>query len=97
MTHLNSRETRSVQRFQPLYPGAVKIGSLGQKVVGRNIHAAFEYQIDPRLFFGGRMELERAPDYTPNRAMFYLRYNLDRAAAQPVRLPPEPVQPYSQF
>lgn len=64
---------------------------------GLSFHAAFEYQLDPRLFFGGRMELERSPDYTPNRAMFYLRYNLDRTAAQPVRLPPEPVQPYSQF
>lgn len=29
-------ETRSEQRFQPLYAGAVKVGSLVQKVVGRN-------------------------------------------------------------
>lgn len=36
MTHLISRETRSAQQFQTLCSGAVKIGSPGQKVVGRN-------------------------------------------------------------
>ena len=34
LTHPIGRDTRSVQRFQPLYPGAVKVGSLGQMVVG---------------------------------------------------------------
>lgn len=36
LTHPLGRKTPSVQRFQPLCPGAVKVGSLGQKVVGRN-------------------------------------------------------------
>jgi tetratricopeptide (TPR) repeat protein len=67
------------------------------KSKGGSFHAAFEYQVGPKLFLGGRMELDRSPDYTPDRTMLYLRYNLDRTAAQPVRLPPESLQPYSQF
>ncbi|MCX7143781.1 MAG: cellulose synthase subunit BcsC-related outer membrane protein [Proteobacteria bacterium] len=64
---------------------------------GRSFHAGWEYQLQSRLFVGGRIEIERSENYTPNRAMFYLRYNLDRAAAQPVALQQEPVNPTSQY
>lgn len=64
---------------------------------GHAFSAAFEYQMNPRLFFGGRLEIERSDYYTPNRALFYVRQSLGRAAAQPVLLPPEPVFPSSQF
>jgi len=64
---------------------------------GRSFHLGWEYQIDSRLFVGGRVEIERSENYTPNRTMFYLRYNLDRVAAQPVALQPDPVIPTSQY
>ncbi|MBZ0091346.1 MAG: BCSC C-terminal domain-containing protein [Sulfuricellaceae bacterium] len=64
---------------------------------GHGVSAAFEYQLDPKLFLGGRLELERSDYYAPNRLLFYLRYDLDHIAAQPVLLPPEPVIPTSQF
>lgn len=65
--------------------------------VGRSLHGAWEYQVEPQWFIGGRLEMERAVDYTPNRLLFYFRYNTERSAAQPVALPPLPVQPTSQF
>lgn len=64
---------------------------------GWSLHLGWEYQFDPRLFLGGRVEIERAADYAPDRYLIYLRYNFDRPAAQPVRLPPEPFVPYSQY
>jgi hypothetical protein len=36
VTHRLGLKTRLVPRFQPLCTGSVKVGSLGQKVVGRN-------------------------------------------------------------
>lgn len=59
--------------------------------------AALEYQVEPKLFLGGRLDIERSDYYAPDRLEFYLRYALDHSAAQPVQLPPEPVVPASQF
>ena len=67
------------------------------KAKGRSFHLGWEYQMNSRLFVGGRIEIERSPDYAPNRTIFYLRYNLDRVAAQPVALQPEPIIPTSQY
>ncbi|MDD5759830.1 MAG: cellulose synthase subunit BcsC-related outer membrane protein [Desulfobulbaceae bacterium] len=64
---------------------------------GTSLHAGWEYQVDPKLFIGGRFEVERSQDYSPNRVIFYLRYALDHSAAKPVLLPPEPILPTSQF
>ncbi len=64
---------------------------------GYSAIAAWEYQVTPHLFVGNRLEIERSPYYAPNSMIFYLRYALDRAAAQPVFLQPEPVIPTSQF
>jgi tetratricopeptide (TPR) repeat protein len=64
---------------------------------GSSFSAAFEYQLNPRLFLGGRLEIERSDYYAPNRALLYIRQSLGRSAAQPVLLPPEPVLPTSQF
>lgn len=64
---------------------------------GWSLHLGWEYQLDPSVFLGGRIEIERSPDYAPDRYLLYLRYNLDRAAAQPVPLQPAPFLPYSQF
>lgn len=64
---------------------------------GYSLKAAWEYQLKPKLFAGGVLALDRSESYAPNQAMFYLRYSLDHAGAQPVFLPPEPVEPSSQF
>lgn len=65
--------------------------------VGRSLAAAFEYQMRPKLFVGGRFEIDRSTDYAPNRLFFYFRYDLDRSGARPVAFPPEPLIPASQF
>ena len=65
--------------------------------IGRSLSAAFEYQLQPQLFIGGRFEIDRSTDYAPNRALFYFRYNLDRDSARPVVFPPEPLVPVSQY
>jgi hypothetical protein len=75
----------------PFYAG----GSNGRSF-GRSISAQWEYQLSPRLFAGGRIDLERSINYTPNRLLLYVRMG-ERAAAQPVALPPEPGLPAWQY
>jgi hypothetical protein len=65
--------------------------------VGRSLSFSWEYQADMRLFIGGRAEMDRSADYSPNRFVFYLRYALDRLSARPVAFLPEPVNPTSQY
>ncbi len=64
---------------------------------GYSVDATGEYQISQQLFVGGMLSIARAVDYTPDRALFYLRYSMDHAAAQPVFFRPKPVIPSSQF
>jgi len=59
--------------------------------------AACEYQASQKLFVGGLLNVERSDYYAPNRILFYLRYSLDRPAAQPVHFQPLAVEPSSQF
>lgn len=65
-------------------------GSNGRSY-GRSLAATAEHQLAPSVFVGGRMELERSTNYTPNRFLLYVRYTPDGPAARPVLLPPEPV------
>lgn len=64
---------------------------------GQSLKAAWEYQIEPKLLVGGLLALDRSESYAPNRLLFYMRYSLDHPAAQPVFMPPEPIEPSSQF
>lgn len=75
----------------PVYAGGPGSGT------GYSLRGAWEYQVDPQLFAGGQLSIERSINYAPNRALLYLRYALDRPAAQPVYFPPLPVDPSSQF
>ena len=72
-------------------------GGAGGRSVGRALAAGWEHQLAPSVFVGGRVELERAPDYTPNRFLLYLRVATDHAAARPVALPPEPILRGARF
>ena len=64
---------------------------------GYSLTAAWEYQIEPKLFAGGAFSIDRSDYYAPNRALIYLRYSFDHPGAQPVFIPPEPIEPSSQF
>jgi tetratricopeptide (TPR) repeat protein len=75
----------------PTYAGGPGRGT------GYSLRGAFEYQVNKQLFVGGQLAIERSEFYAPNRALFYLRYALDRPAAQPVYFPPLPVEPSSQL
>lgn len=75
----------------------VYAGGPSSKGTGHSLMAACEYQAAPRLFAGGLFAIDRSDYYAPNRALVYLRYSFDHAGAQPVFLPPEPMEPSSQF
>lgn len=77
--------------IMPVYAGGSSSGR------GYSLKAAGEYQVEPKLFVGGMLSLDRSQSYAPNRLMFYMRYSLDHPAAQPVFMPPEPVESSSQF
>lgn len=77
--------------------GPTYAGGSGTVGFGYSAEAAWEYQLDQKLFVGGVLSVERAEYYSPNRALFYLRYSLEHPAAQPVYFTPEPVEPSSEF
>lgn len=63
---------------------------------GYSIGGAIEYRLTPRLFGGGRLQIDRSLYYTPNFAIFYLRYMFDGQSG-PVPYPPEPIRAYSRY
>lgn len=75
----------------PTYTGGEAIGR------GYSMRGICEYQVERKLIVGALAAIDRSENYSPNRAMIYLRYSLDRPAAQPVAFPPLPVEPSSQF
>lgn len=75
----------------PIYAGGPSHGT------GFSVKAAWEYQVAPKLLAGGLFSIDRSDYYAPNRALIYLRYSIDRPAAQPVFMPPEPMEPSSQY
>lgn len=75
----------------PVYAGGPSHGT------GFSLKAAWEYQVTPKLLAGGLFSIDRSDYYAPNRALIYLRYSIDHPAAQPVFMPPEPMEPSSQF
>lgn len=75
----------------PFYVGGPGHGT------GQSLKAAWEYQVEPKLFVGGSLSIDRSESYAPNRLLFYMRYSLDHPGAQPVFMPPESIEPSSQF
>lgn len=63
---------------------------------GHSLLAAAEYRLTPHLAMGGRFSVDRSDYYNPNSLLVYLRYFLE-PRTEPVRFPPTPVKPYSQF
>lgn len=92
----NEMQTRAIAAaastgVSPVYSKSSSQGT------GYSLTAAWEYQIQPQLFFGAVLSVERSVNYAPNRAALYLRYALDRPAAQPVSMMPEPIAPFSRY
>lgn len=103
-----SRSQTRAGLFYPTDPAlqsqAVALGSVDPTYAagtsggrGYSLRAAWEYQATPQLFIGGLFAMDRSDFYAPNQALLYLRYSIDHPGAQPVFLPPEPVEPSSQF
>ncbi len=80
-----------VNFITPVYTGTPSRGT------GYSMTASCEYQVAPQFFAGGLFSIDRAQSYAPNRAMLYLRYALGQPGAQPVFMPPEPLEPSSRF
>lgn len=74
----------------PVYTGGNGHGT------GYSLGGSLEYQIAPKLFAGGRLQIDRSEYYTPNFALLYMRYLFD-AHTGAVPYPPDPVTPYSRF
>jgi Flp pilus assembly protein TadD len=77
--------------LDPYYAGGPSRGA------GRSLALSSEYQLSARTFLGGLAELDRSPDYAPNRFLLYLRHAYDRPAARTVFFPSRPFGPTSQY
>lgn len=71
-------------------------GPGGGAGVGYALRGALEYQLAPRWYLGGTLDLDRSEFYTPNAYGAYLRYDFD---GRPLRIPfpPRPPRPYASF
>jgi cellulose synthase operon protein C len=71
-------------------------GPGGGTGVGYALRGALEYQLTPRWYLGGTLDLDRSEFYTPNAYGAYLRYDFD---GRPLRIPfpPRPPRPYASF
>lgn len=75
----------------PYYPGGPGKGK------GWGLAGSWEYRLDDQTVIGSRLGLDRSAAYSPNYLILYLRHALDKAERMPLRMPPEPVIPTSQF
>ncbi|HEY5995286.1 MAG TPA: cellulose synthase subunit BcsC-related outer membrane protein [Gallionellaceae bacterium] len=74
----------------PIYAGGPGHGT------GFSFGGAVEYRLTSRLYGGALGQIDRSAYYTPNYAIFYLRYMLDSQTGA-VPFPPDPVKAYSRF
>jgi cellulose synthase operon protein C len=74
----------------PTYTGGKGHGT------GWSLGGALEYKFTPQLFGDARIQIDRSAYYTPNFAIFSLRYMFD-AQTGAVPYPPQPVKAYSRY
>ena len=74
----------------PFYTGGKGHGT------GWSLGGALEYRVTRHLFAGARLQIDRSEYYTPNFAIFYLRYMFDEHTGA-VPYPPDPVKAYSRY
>jgi len=75
--------------------GATYTGGISHST-GFSLGGALEHRISPQLFGGVLGQIDRSAYYTPNYAIFYLRYTFEPQSA-PMNFPPEPIKAYSRF
>ena len=87
---LQAQGVANSSTMTPFYTGGPGSGT------GFSFGGAVEYRFTPKLYGGVLGQIDRSTYYTPNYAIFYLRYMFD-AQSGPVPYPPEPVKAYSRF
>ncbi|MDD2049362.1 cellulose synthase complex outer membrane protein BcsC [Pseudomonas putida] len=66
------------------------------KGLGYLAQAMVERRLDDHWVLGGGFTLQRSEDYSPNRALLYLRYSFDPWQGN-LPLPVNPLKPYAEF
>jgi len=61
-----------------------------------SLHADLEYRLAAHWAIGAWLDIDRSAYYAPTQAMLYLRYARS-AQSGPVRYPPSPLTPISQY
>ncbi|WP_459614928.1 cellulose synthase complex outer membrane protein BcsC [Bordetella sp. 2513F-2] len=64
--------------------------------VGYSASAFVERRVSNHLVLGAGFDIQKSEDYTPSRAMLYLRYSLAPWRG-PLPMGPEPLTPYGEF
>jgi len=64
--------------------------------LGYLAQALVERRLDDHWVLGGGFTLQRSEDYSPNRALLYLRYSFDPWQGN-LPLPVNPLKPYAEF
>lgn len=64
--------------------------------VGYSVHVAAERRLNARLVLGASFEVQKSRDYSPNRAMLYLRYSFKPWKGD-LPVPISPLSAYSEF
>jgi len=70
-------------------------GSDDNKGLGYLAQALVERRLDDHWVLGGGFTLQRSEDYSPNRALLYLRYSFDPWQGN-LPLPVNPLKPYAE-
>jgi hypothetical protein len=87
---LQAQGMANANTMVPVYTGGPGHGT------GHSFGGAVEYRFTPNLYGGAVGQIDRSAYYTPNYAIFYLRYMFD-AQTGAVPFPPDPVKAYSRF
>lgn len=74
----------------PVYVGG------SSHIRGHSLGVVLEYRVTPKLIAGALGQIDRSTYYSPNYAVFYLRYMFD-AQSGAMHYPPEPLKAYSHY
>lgn len=95
---LSSVNDDIVNQYGPLLSSNINEVRAGDdnKGVGYLAQALVERRLDDHWVLGGGFTLQRSEDYSPNRALLYLRYSFDPWQGN-LPLPVNPLKPYAEF
>lgn len=95
---LSSVNDDIVNQYGPLLSSNIDEVRRGDdnKGLGYLAQALVERRLDDHWVLGGGFTLQRSEDYSPNRALLYLRYSFDPWQGN-LPLPVNPLKPYAEF